>query len=192
MNSKAIRLLGAFALATLISIQPVAAMSDVHSSKSYSGNGTYKVGKAIKPGIYVSKNSQSAFCYWATLSGFSGKLSDISASDIGGGQAIVEIQSTDKGFKSNRCGKWSRLGTLKNLAVIPGNGTFSVGDQIAPGTYQSTAKSDMCYWATLSGFTGTLDQINASDIAEGPQIVEITDGDVGFKTSRCGSWKRID
>jgi len=192
MTTKALRLLGVLALATLIASQPMAAMSDVRSSKSYNGNGTYKVGKAIKPGVYVSKNSQSAFCYWATLSGFSGKLSDISASDIGGGQAIVEIQSSDKGFKTNRCGKWSKKGTLKSLSVIPGNGTYSVGDQVMPGTYESTAKSDMCYWATLSGFIGTLDQINASDIAEGPQIVEITDGDVGFKSSRCGSWKRID
>jgi hypothetical protein len=49
------------------------------------GDGTYRVGTQIKPGLYKSTGSGS-FCYWARLSGFSGDtLDDINANYFGSG-----------------------------------------------------------------------------------------------------------
>lgn len=73
-------------------------------------------------------------------------------------------------------------------AVAFTDGTFRVGVDVAPGTYQASAPGD-CYWARLSGFSGTLGDIiaNANNVA----IVTISPGDVGFLSHRCGSWVKI-
>jgi hypothetical protein len=67
------------------------------------------------------------------------------------------------------------------------NGTFKVGVDIAPGTYRNP-KSYGCYWARLSGFGGTLDEILANDNTDGPTVVTILPTDKGFESSRCGLW----
>lgn len=160
-------------------------------AKDIKGSGTVKIGKTYKPGVYVSANSNSAGCYWARLSGFSGKLDDILSSEFGSGQMIVEIQDGDAGFKSSRCGTWKPIKNLKLIKTLKTNGIYQVGTQIMPGTYESSS-NDSCYWARLSSFGGDLEAILASDFASGPQIVTIEEGDAGFKTSRCGTWKKID
>ena len=62
------------------------------------------------------------------------------------------------------------------------NGTAAVG-------LWHSAGGDGCYWARLSGFGGTLDEIIANSFSvSGPQYVEIKSTDVGFKTSGCFPW----
>jgi hypothetical protein len=70
---------------------------------------------------------------------------------------------------------------------IPGDGTFRVGVDVQPGTYQSQG-SDECYWARLSGLGGSLNDIIANSNAAGPQVVQIASSDVAFKTQNCGMW----
>lgn len=69
-----------------------------------------------------------------------------------------------------------------------GNGTFAVGRDIAPGTYRAPNTS-FCYWARLSGFSGSFDEIIANDTTSGgPSMVTIKPTDVGFESSGCGTW----
>jgi hypothetical protein len=69
-----------------------------------------------------------------------------------------------------------------------GNGTYTVGQDIDPGTYRSEGSS-MCYWARLSGFSGELDDIIANGNAS--TILTIDSGDEGFETSGCGTWLAV-
>ena len=153
------------------------------------GDGTWRVGTPITPGTY--RTTGSAFCYWARLSGFGGTLDEILASDIGAGPQVVTISSTDAGFKTSGCGIW-RLQTEPPAPVptaAPGDGIWRVGVDIQPGTYQTAGTGSLCYWARLSGFSGILDEIIASDISTaGAVIVTVAASDVGLKTSRCGTW----
>ena len=43
------------------------------------------------------------------------------------------------------------------------------------GTYRSVASADSCYWARLSGFGGTLDDIIANYFGNSPTTVESAD-----------------
>jgi len=71
-----------------------------------------------------------------------------------------------------------------------GQGTFIVNTDMKPGTYRSS-KGDGCYWARLSGFTGTLSKIIANDFrTSGTALVTIRSTDKGFQSSSCGTWTR--
>jgi hypothetical protein len=69
-----------------------------------------------------------------------------------------------------------------------GDGTFTVGKDILPGTYRTRVASPGCYWARLSGFGGTLDDIIANDNTNGAEVVTIAASDKGFTSTRCGTW----
>ncbi|NKX54447.1 hypothetical protein [Arthrobacter mobilis] len=74
--------------------------------------------------------------------------------------------------------------------VISRDGTYRVGSDIKPGLYKSTG-GDLCYWARLSGFSGSFEDINSNHLASGSTYVRILPGDRGFETNRCGSWKTV-
>jgi hypothetical protein len=78
-------------------------------------------------------------------------------------------------------------------ADIPGTGMFIVGVDIAPGTYRTPGPvSSSCYYARLSGFSGTLDDIVANGNAAGPAVIAILPSDAAFETSRCQPWAKVD
>jgi hypothetical protein len=70
-------------------------------------DGTYLVGKDIKPGTYRAHADD--LCYWARLSGTSGDFDDIIADGEGPGQLTVTIKSSDKALETDGCGDWVRL-----------------------------------------------------------------------------------
>ena len=72
-----------------------------------------------------------------------------------------------------------------------GDGIHIIGTDIEPGTYRS-AGGDGCYYARLRGFGGTLDEIIANELSDGPSIVEISQRDKGFSSKGCGTWTKID
>ncbi len=74
----------------------------------------------------------------------------------------------------------SQLGRVGGLPPVRGaaNGSGSDG------------RSD-CYWERLSGLGGRNDDIIASELAEGQQIVEILPADVAFQTKHCQPWEKI-
>jgi Bacterial Ig-like domain (group 2) len=170
-----------------------AVSQSVTPSPASFGNGIHRVGIDIPAGLFRSQNEQNASCYWARLNGFGGTTDEIIANGIDGGPAVVAIAPTDRGFETNRCATWMQVtgpGTSGLTAPFDG-GAFIVGTDIAPGTWRSDGTGTSCYWARLSGFGGTISEIIANNFGAAPAIVTIQPSDVGFTSSRCGTWSRI-
>lgn len=72
-----------------------------------------------------------------------------------------------------------------------GDGTYRIGSDMPAGTYRSSAKSNLCYWARLSGFGGGLENIIGNG-NRSPEIVAIAASDAGFETRGCGDWTPVE
>lgn len=154
-------------------------------------NGTFEVGKDIQPGTYRTRKAASG-CYYARLLGFTNELSDIIMNENTDAPAIVTIEATDKGFKSTRCSIWTQdLSAITTNKTTFEDGIFIVGTDIEPGKYKNTG-SDGCYFARLSNFGGTLGGIITNENTDDTAIVSIAKTDKGFKSSRCGTWTKIN
>jgi hypothetical protein len=72
---------------------------------------------------------------------------------------------------------------------IDKDGTYTVGADIAPGTYSSPGPTDdgACYWKRVSG-----DTVVDNAMSKKPQIVQIDATDTSFKTSDCQPWQKIE
>lgn len=69
-----------------------------------------------------------------------------------------------------------------------GDGTWMVGQDIAPGTYK-TSTSGSCYWERLKGLSGQFEDIIANGLGSGGQvIVTIAESDKAFRSQDCGTW----
>jgi hypothetical protein len=152
------------------------------------GAGTKKVGgTGIAPGRYVTTTGET--CYWARLSGFGGTFDEILTNDFSTGKnVVVDILATDVGFTSTRCGTWAPYRATGPKSIV--DGIWVVGDAMSPGTWTSTPTYS-CYWARLTGFSGSISEIIANDFSFEAAIVEIASTDMGFKTSGCGTWTKI-
>ncbi|MFQ5516564.1 MAG: S8 family serine peptidase [Acidimicrobiia bacterium] len=74
------------------------------------------------------------------------------------------------------------------VAYSFGDGVWSVGGDVQPGTYRNSDSSAACYWARLSGFGGGLGDIIANEFTYQRDVVTIQAGDTGFESDRCGMW----
>ena len=150
-------------------------------------DGTYQVGKDIQPGTYRTR--VGAFnCYYARLNGFGGTVDDIIANNNTDAPAIVTIAPTDAGFTSENCGTWTQdLSQITQSNTMFEDGMFIVGTDITPGTYRNTGGQN-CYYARLSGFGNTVDDIIANNNIDTPTIVTIAATDKGFQSVGCGTW----
>ncbi len=73
--------------------------------KTTFGPGTYRVGVDIAPGTYVAPGGTG--CYWERQSVFGGGFDAIIANEASsGGQVVVTVSASDKGFKTSGCGTW--------------------------------------------------------------------------------------
>jgi hypothetical protein len=152
------------------------------------GDGTHLVGTSIAAGTYRAGGGEG--CYWQRLSGLGGTLGDIIANDDAVGPAIVTILPTDKAFSTQYCGTWTPLPSSGSQAISFGDGTFAVGIEIAPGTYQAPGGSS-CYWERESAFgAGGINGIISNDNPSGSVVVAIAPTDEGFQTQGCGSWTK--
>ena len=101
------------------------------------------------------------------------------------------VYRSNKHLDTNNNGVACEKGEKKAKAVAGtfGAGTKKVGGTgIAPGRYVTTT-ADTCYWARLSGFGGTFDEILTNDFSTGKNVVvDILPTDVGFTSSGCGTW----
>ena len=161
--------------------------SSASSPDSSFGDGTHRVGTDIAPGTYRAPGGE--WCRWARLGG--------SGDDILGFNAptsvsqIATIKSDDAGFESSGCGQWTRSSPRSSRPSTSfGDGTHIVGEDIAPGTYRAPG-GEGCYWARLSGFGGSGDDVLGANAASFiSQIVTITSSDAGLESSGCGQWTR--
>ncbi len=160
------------------------------------GAGLYKVGTDIKPGTYVAYVNGSYYCGWERRSnsgtGVKGRL----GIDVGYGQRIVTIKSTDAYFRTAGCGSWHKFYPIGGVrTTTPPDGVWTVGTQLKPGLYRTEgpAYSDsFCYWSRLSAFTGAKNRSNiiAEGEPTGAATVRIRSTDKGFEAFGC-SWRRI-
>lgn len=74
----------------------------------------------------------------------------------------------------------------KVTTFMPQDGTYLVGENIAPGTYRN-GNEPSCVWSRLKGTSGDFDDIITTGI--GPnQVVTISKTDRAFQVSGCGGW----
>lgn len=155
-------------------------------------DGTHVVGTDVEPGTYRTV-AYGRDCYWTRLSGFESGLADWISSGIGPGYHVVTIAPDDAGFESDRCGDWTAdLAPVSASPADPiGDGTYIVGTDMAPGIWRATSGTN-CYWARLSGFGGTDDEVIAQGLtSEGlAPVVTITATDAGFTSNGCGAWRQ--
>ena len=151
------------------------------------GDGVWRVGIDIEPGAYFSEASEG--CYWQRTSGLSGDFSKLLANDNTDDPVVIEILPSDVGFSSTRCGQWTQAEETSPTDTSDGfgDGVWRVGIDIEPGIYFSEA-SEGCYWQRMSGLSGDFSELLANDNTDDRVVVEILDSDVGFSSTRCGSW----
>ena len=155
------------------------------------GDGTYLVGTDIEPGTYVAESRDGGFCRWLTLSGFTGRQRDVSASGVGVARGIVSLRPDAGGFTSTGCEEWTQVPDELNADATTtfGEGEYVVGHHVAPGIYTSPgARAGRCLWRRLSDFTGSSGETIATRNSVGKVIAQIEEGDAGFEAYRCGTW----
>ena len=72
-------------------------------------DGTYLVGKHIKPGTYSSPGADTGRCYWARLRDTSGEMRAVIAASYRTGRQIVTIRKGDRAFVTDGCGPWELM-----------------------------------------------------------------------------------
>lgn len=160
-----------------------------------SGDGSYLVGKDVKPGTYRTTGNSDG-CYWERAKDASGDTDSLIANDNVAGASYVTIKATDKIFKSSDCNDWQSVGgkaTGKPAGsrISGDGGMYRVGDDIAPGTYKSTGNTDdQCYWERAKDALHSVESIKANDNVTGTAIVTISAGDAYFKTTGCKDWTK--
>lgn len=156
-----------------------------------SGDGTYRVGTTLKPGLYKATGTGGS-CYWKRISGFSGSFDEIIENYFGSARTYVQIRPGDRGFETSRCGQWKTVsGSGAYASRITADGTYRVGIDIRPGTYRSSGSGSSCYWKTMSGFSGDFDEILENYFGSARTYVTIPAGAKGFEVSRCGTLVRV-
>lgn len=150
--------------------------------------GTHIVGKDIQPGIYRGLAGDDLFdsCYWARVSDLTGDMDSLIANDNGIGQFYVEVRGTDHALETG-----CELILLEYAPMLEiGNtlppGTYIVGRDIQPGTYQGQAGDDItesCYWARLQDVSGDMGALIANDNAKGSYYVQVVESDFALKTN---------
>jgi hypothetical protein len=102
----------------------------------------------------------------------------------------INVAATDKGFESQNCGTWTKdLSQITTSKTTFGDGMYIIGTDVTPGTYRNTGAQG-CYYARLSGFGGTVDDILANNNVETATIVTISASDKGFQSNGCGTWTK--
>ena len=67
------------------------------------------------------------------------------------------------------------------------DGSFLVGSDIAEGTYRSVDTEGQCRWVLYSGGVAV-----GKGEGDEPWTVTISERHSLFRTSRCGSWERVE
>lgn len=84
-------------------------------------DGTYAVGTDIVPGTYSSAGPVGAgTCYWKRLGGTNG--SDVIDNAMSHKPQVVQIEPTDKAFKTDGCQPWQMDPGAEAASPPPGNG----------------------------------------------------------------------
>jgi hypothetical protein len=81
-----------------------------------------------------------------------------------------------------------------DLAPAFPDGTYLIGTDILPDTYETTAPAagiGMCSWSRLKDTSGKFDSTIANGVQQGPTTVTISATDGAFKTAGCNPWQKV-
>ena len=173
--------------------------------------GTFLVGSQIQPGTYSTQGPTTQDDgQWARLSNTTGDPTAVIAHGIVNGPTTVTILPTDAAFQTTGDVVWVKVqipapapvpapapqpapkpepvpqaepASASTLPTTFGEGTYLVGSQIAPGTYQTpgTTTEFGGGWYRLSGTTGDHSEIIAVDSVEGPATMTVLPTDHAVK-----------
>ena len=156
------------------------------------GEGLQVVNVDVLPGRYQAPGSD--FCYWERLSEATESTADdidaLIANAIVDGPVVADILDSDVAFNSSGCGTWSPYTPPDAPVETFGPGTYVVGSDIVPGTYEAPGGPD-CYWRRLGGFSAGFDELLAIENMSAPGQVVIEETDVGFNSTDCGTWTLV-
>lgn len=119
---------------------------------------------------------------------------------IVGGGAVLLVVIGSVGSGSESAGTSTAAGAVQPSVAAPapagplttfGNGTYLVGEDVAPGTYRSPAPQDgvikLCYWDVQDASGKILDQGVAN---EGPSRATLKAGRT-FTSNGCEDWSKV-
>lgn len=156
----------------------------VAKAKSF-GNGTFKVNIQIAPGLYRSTIPAGKNCYWERSG------SGEPAYFLARGYGLMQVLPGDTRVWSKDCGTWTQVSasTYLNLNdTMPGEGTFLVGKDVAPGNYVQDQEG--CYVGLLTAATGRLsDTVNSGEIPTDYYLIVGPDA-YAMEFLGCGTWYR--
>ena len=139
------------------------------------GEGAFLVGEEIAPGLYrTTSTPDPASCSWTRLDN---DLDTIEWDTT----TIVRILQSDGVFDSHGCGEWSPFTPTVEPGQPFGEGTFLVGEEIAPGFYRATSTPGSCNWRRLDNDLEIIERGSTT-------IVQILRSDEAFHSYGCGEW----
>jgi hypothetical protein len=157
----------------------------VGSPDTPKSDGFYSVGSEILPGKWESDGTGDQ-CYWARLDAQQNTLGN----HFGLAGGTVTVLTSDFEVQFRGCGTWhyvenADLQPLDSLSEPRADGFFTVGIEIAPGTWESDGSGSDCYWARLDDKQETI--ANHFGLAGGSVTILPTDYEVNFRD--CGTWR---
>ena len=162
---------------------------------SFKGNGFHKVGGSggVTPGLYRATTPAGASCYWERDRDNSFTEAAVIGHRLTKGPALIQITPTDKYVWINGCGTFTLVSQSKNLPYFrksfPGNGTFVVGRDIAPGHYKETTAG--CEFQYKRAQTGVSSDFISAWQTSGATDIYISPRTYIFETYGCSTWQRI-
>jgi subtilisin family serine protease len=156
-----------------------------------SDNQAWLVGPDSVPAVNYIAQAGSAECYWERYS----DSEELLASDVGRGQRIFKVQSTDYFiWSSSSCGTWTKYysGMTTTRASTATDGVYVIGDHLERGVYSTAGPKDPntpCWYAFYKGFYGA-DAIVSHGSVTDARTITMPSTATGFETVGC-SWKRI-
>ncbi|MET3811765.1 hypothetical protein [Arthrobacter sp. UYEF3] len=126
--------------------------------------------------------------YDALEKGMAARESKVAARESAVGAAEAATKTADAAVKKR---EEAVTGAEKTKAANTiGDGTWTVGKDIAPGTYRASADvGSSCYWGIYAtGSNGS--NIIENDLPGGGRPTVALSGGQDFKSSRCGKWEK--
>jgi hypothetical protein len=172
------------------------------------GDGLWRVGEDIEPGIYrtvavIEPDPDGWGCDWTTYSSADHSDANTLEAKWGATGLLVADLNGVAEFESSGCGDWERVdpSTLFDNSDAPvtiAEGTWLVGEDVAPGTYRPTVPvvlSDSfaaCFWLTFDGATVAKEAIDDVGMVYGGLPTVTIERGQTFDSMGCGTWAAVD
>lgn len=126
--------------------------------------------------------------YLVLENGISGRETDVAARETAVAKAEGAVKDAEAAVKKREAAVTKTEQT--KAANTVSDGTWTVGTDLAPGTYRTTAAVDStCYWGIYASGSNGGDIIENDLPGGGRPVVTLAAGQ-DFSTQRCGSWEK--